>query len=137
MGEGGEGKRSPTRLQGSAALHVAMGGGLGHAQQSPCRGPGSQVPPQMLPHPPDRHPGQGAPTWGTKAEGVGCAEAAAADPGGEGDVVLSRVGLLLTGRGHQAHVGVQLDKESVLQHPHHHLNELGLQESMQEARGGG
>lgn len=96
-----------------------------------------KYPPKCYPHPPDRHPGQGAPTWGTKAEGIGCAEAAAADPGGEGDVVFSRVGLLLTGRGHQAHVGVQLDEESVLQHPHHHLNELGLQESTQEARGGG
>lgn len=28
---------------------------------------------------------------------------------------------------HEAHVGVELDQEPVLQHPDHHLNELGLQ----------
>lgn len=96
-----------------------------------------KCPPKCYPHPADRGPGQGAPTWGTKAESVGCAEAAAADPGGEGDIVVSRVGLVLTGRGHQAHVGVQLDQEPVLQHPHHHLNELRLQGRQQEAQGRG
>lgn len=74
-------------------------------------------------------PWKGIPTWGAKAEGVGCAEAAAADPGSEGDLILARAGLVLAGGGHQANVGVQLDQEPVLQHPHHHLNELGLQDS--------
>lgn len=98
----------------------------------------SQVYPQVLtlPHPAtDRCPGQRAPTWGAKAEGIRCAEAAAADPGGEGDLVLSLPGLILTGRGHQANIGVQLDEEPVLQHPYHHLNELGLQDRQCEAWG--
>lgn len=79
--------------------------------------------------PPTRQmPWAGGPTWGAKAEGVGRAEAAAANPGGEGHVILPGAGLVLTGRGHQANVGVQLDQEPALQHPYHHLDELCLQD---------
>lgn len=42
-------------------------------------------------------PGEGIPTWGAKAEGIGCAEAAAADPGSEGDFILAQTGLVLAG----------------------------------------
>lgn len=87
--------------------------------------------------PPQRCPGQGTPTWGAKAEGIGRAEAAPADPGSERDLLLPQAGLVLAGRGHQANVGVQLDQEPVLQHPHHHLNELGLQDRQGELGTGG
>lgn len=104
-----------------------------HSQRGPCRTSWPPLPGAHLPPKPDRYPGQRVPTWRAEAEGIGRAEAAATDPGSEGDLVLSWAGLVLAGGGHQASVGVQLDEEPVLQHPHHHLDELGLQGRQGEA----
>lgn len=48
-----------------------------------------EVSPMCSPPTPERCPGHSGPTWGAKAEGIGRAEAAAANPGSEGDLVLS------------------------------------------------
>lgn len=102
----------------------------------PGRPPLPRAPRCSPPSLPRRMPGAGSPTWGSKAEGVGRAEAAAAHPGGQGRVVLTGAGLVLAGRSHQADVGVQLHKEPALQQPHHHLDELRLQVGRPEVRGG-
>lgn len=66
-------------------------------------------------------------TWGAKAESVGGAQTPAPNPGSEGQVLVLGPQLLLVRGHHQAHVGVQLDQQPVLQHPDHHLDQLGLQ----------
>lgn len=66
-------------------------------------------------------------TWRAKAESVGGAQTSPPNPGSEGHVLVLGSELLLIGGHHQAHVGVELDQEPVLQHPDHHLDQLGLQ----------
>lgn len=69
----------------------ALIGPLGHHSQV---FPRCSTPP---PAPTRLMPWEGIPTWGAKAEGIGCAEAAAADPGSEGDLILAQAGLVLAG----------------------------------------
>lgn len=66
-------------------------------------------------------------TWRAKAESVGGAQASSPNPGSEGHVLILGSELLLMWGHHQAHVGVELDQEPVLEHPYHHLDELGMQ----------
>lgn len=70
--------------------------------------------------------GERGPTGGAEAEGAGRAQAAASDAARRRRLFVSRPGLVLGGRHQQADVGVQLDQQAALQHPHHHLDQLGL-----------
>lgn len=63
-------------------------------------------------------------TRGTKAESAGGAQTAASDT--DWMVFVPRAGLILAGWHHQADVGVQLDQQAALEHPHHHLDQLSL-----------
>lgn len=70
-------------------------------------------------------------TWRAKAESVGGAQASSPNPGSEVHVLILGSELLLVRGHHQAHVGVELDQEPVLEHPDHHLDQLGLQREKQ------
>lgn len=65
-------------------------------------------------------------TWGTKAERTRGAETAASYSGSQWGVFISQPGLILAGRDQQADISVQLDQQAALEHPHHHLDQLGL-----------
>lgn len=65
-------------------------------------------------------------TRGAEAESAGRAQTAASDAGRRRRLLVSRSGLVLAGRHQQADVGVQLDQQTALEHPHHHLDQLGL-----------
>lgn len=66
------------------------------------------------------------PTRGAEAERAGRAEAAASDAGRRWQLLVFGPGLVLAGRHQEADVGVQLDQQAALQHPHHHLDQVGL-----------
>lgn len=65
-------------------------------------------------------------TWGAKAESARGAETAASHSGSKWRVFIPQPRLILTGWYQQADISVQLDQQAALEHPHHHLNQLGL-----------
>lgn len=65
-------------------------------------------------------------TWGTEAESTRGAETAASYSGSQWRVFISQPRFILAGRYQQADISVQLDQQAALEHPHHHLDQLGL-----------
>lgn len=65
-------------------------------------------------------------TRGAEAESAGRAQTAASNAGRRRRLLVPRSGLVLAGRHQQADVGVQLDQQTPLEHPHHHLDQVGL-----------
>lgn len=62
----------------------------------------------------------------TEAKSAWGAETAAPYSGSQWGVFIPQPGLILAGRYQQADVSVQLDQQAALEHPHHHLDQLGL-----------
>lgn len=73
-------------------------------------------------------------TRGTETEGARGAEAAAPYSGSQWKIFILQARLIFAGRNQQADVGVQLDEEAALKHPHHHLDQLGLEEEKHRTR---
>lgn len=69
---------------------------------------------------------EGGPTWWTNTKSARGAEAPASRSGGQRKLFIPQSRLIFTGRHQKANISVQLDKQAVLEHPHHHLNQLGL-----------
>lgn len=68
----------------------------------------------------------GGRTWGTEAQSTRGAETAASYSSSQWRVFIPHTRLILTGRYQQANVSMQLDQQATLEHPHHHLDQLGL-----------
>lgn len=69
---------------------------------------------------------EGRRTWGTETQSTRGAEAAASYSSSQWRVFIPQPGLILTWRYQQTNVSVQLDQQATLEHPHHHLDQLGL-----------